>query len=136
MTQNGTPDTENALAERQLAALPYLASSSTLSEGARLAGIARTTLYRWCEDPYFRRELERQRSEAAELASAELSGLMLKAAQVLAEAMEHPNPTVRVRAAHVAITSGLKVGEFKALDERMDQLNDALLLHVRRSPRP
>ena len=50
---------------------------------------ARATLHRRLNDPVIRSELERLRTEAAELAAAELSGLMLKAARVVADAIEH-----------------------------------------------
>ena len=43
-------------------------------------------------DPAFRDELERLRGEAAKVAKAELSGLMLKVVGVLADSMEDQNP--------------------------------------------
>lgn len=45
---NGTlfEDAPQALKENQLAALPYLVAAPTVAEGARLAAIGRTTLYR------------------------------------------------------------------------------------------
>ena len=135
MTQNETPDT-NALSLRQLDALPYLVSSPTLSEAARLACIARATLHRWLNDPAFRRELERRRSEAAELATAELSGLMLKATHVLADAMEHRQAAVRLRASHIAVNAGMKTGEFKEFGERIERIDEALRLFLRRRPFP
>ena len=48
MEQNGTlfEDAPQALKENQLAALPYLVAAPTVAEGARLAAIGRTTLYR------------------------------------------------------------------------------------------
>jgi len=78
MEHNGTNGIAG-LSERQLAALPYIATAPSLSEAARRAEIGRTTLYRWLEEPEFRDELERWRRGAAELASLELRGLMLKA---------------------------------------------------------
>ena len=59
--QNGTQNT-TALSERQLATLPYLVASPSISEGARLADVGRATL-------------ERMRSEAADLARTELPPL-------------------------------------------------------------
>ncbi len=98
MEQNGTDASRepDGLSENQLAALPYLVASTNLSEGARLANIGRTTLYRWMDDPDFHDAFERLRSQAAALAHSELRGLMLKGVLVLAEAMEDPSPHVRV----------------------------------------
>ena len=42
------------LTHRQITALPYLLSSGTVAEGSKLAGISRTTFYRWMEDEAFR----------------------------------------------------------------------------------
>lgn len=50
MEQNGTHPV-SPLAARQLAALPHLISTATLSEGAKLANIRRTTLCHWMNDP-------------------------------------------------------------------------------------
>jgi len=88
------------------------------------------------EDHEFRSELNRLRSEAAELAVAEFQGLMLKAAQVLADAMEHSRPRVRLRASHIAISMGLKADELKDMNERIGRVDDALRLLARRHPVP
>lgn len=134
MEQNETPGT-TPLTERQLAALPYLVASPTLSEGTEMAHVGRTTLWRWMQDDDFRQELERLRKEAAELAHAELNGLMFKAAQVLGEAMEDPNAYVRLRAARTAISAGFKANESKEFQERLDRVEDELVLLDSRKPK-
>ena len=123
------------LSDRQLKALPYLAGSRTLSEGARLADISRTTFYRWMEDIEFRRELEHIRDEASELAHVELKGLMLKSVIVLSEALEDSNAFVRLRAAQIALTTHLKASEIKDIEKRLDLLSDALPLWTRKQRR-
>ena len=125
---------EFGLSRRQLAALPYLIAAPTLSEGARLAQIGRTTLHRWIQDPHFQMELERRRSDAADLAKAEANGLMLKAVQVLAEALEHNSPHVRLRASQIALAFGLRVNDIKEALEKVDQIDDALHLFAKRQP--
>ena len=85
MEQNGT-NGATGLTDRQLQAMPHLVVASSISEAAEQADVGRTTLYRWMEDYKFRQELERQRSEALDLAHVELKGLMFKATQVLGEA--------------------------------------------------
>ena len=134
MEQNGTDASRepDGLSENQLAALPYLVASTNLSEGARLANIGRTTLYRWMDDPDFHDAFERLRSQAAALAHSELRGLMLKGVLVLAEAMEDPSPHVRVRAARAALSVSLKANDLKELHQRIDRLDDAFSLWARR----
>ena len=97
--------------------------------------MGRSTLYRWIEDDEFRRELERQRNEALELAHVELKGLMFKATQVLGEAMDDTNPFLRLRAAQIALTVGLKAIEVKELQTRIELLEDALPLWTTRNAR-
>ena len=135
MEQNGTDssDATASLTDSQLAALPYLVASPTMAEGARLADVGRTTLYRWMNDHKFRTALERLRGEAAELAHTELRVLMLKGALVLAEAMEDPNAHVRVRAAKAALSIGLKAVDLKDLRQRIERLDDAFNLWARRN---
>ena len=131
MAENGT--STKALSDRQLRAMPYLVASPTVSEGARLAQVGLRTLYRWMDDDDFRRELERQRSEAAELAYVELKGLMLKSVQVLGSAMEDPNPNVRLRAAQTALSVAMKATELRDIQKRLDLLDAALPLWTRRN---
>ena len=123
------------LSPRQIAALPYIIAAPTLSEGARLAEIGRTTLYRWMDEPDFRQELERLRSNAAELAHVELNGLMLKSVLVLAENMENPDPGVRLRAARASLYVAMRANELKEFQRRLDRLDGAFALWSRRNPR-
>jgi len=99
---------------------------------AKLAEVGRTTLYRWMENDEFRRELVRLRSEALDLAHVELKGLMLKATQVLGDTMDDTNPFVRLRAAQIALSIGLKAIEVKEIQRRVELLDDALPLWATR----
>jgi len=132
LEQNGTHGASD-LSERQIKVLPYLVVSRTRSEAAKLADIGRTTLHNWMNDPCFRRELERFRNEALELAYTELKGLALKAAQVVGDALEDSSPNVRLRAAQIALTIGLKVNELREIEQRLDRLDDALPLWASRN---
>lgn len=56
MRRNETPEKNypartNDLSPRQVAALPYLITTPTLTVGARLADVGRATPYRWTKDP-------------------------------------------------------------------------------------
>lgn len=134
MAENGTTG-PTVLTDRQLGSLPYLVAAPSISEGARRAEVGLRTLYRWMNDDDFQSELERQRSEAAELAYVELRGLMLKAVHVLGEAMEDESPQVRLRAAQTALGVGLRATELKDIQKRLDLLDAALPLWAKRNMR-
>ncbi len=102
MRQNDTEKT-TSLTDRQLAALPHIAASSTLSRGAHAADVSRATLYRWLQDDSFRHALDRLQSEAADFAKSELQALMLKGMLVLSQAMEDPSADIRLRAARATL---------------------------------
>ena len=127
-------DDSVALTHRQITALPYLVSSPTLTEGATKAGVSRRTVHRWMEDDHFRTQFKRLRDEALSLAQAELKGLTLKGAVVLAEMLEDPSPFIRLRAAQTAIGAGSKVNEQSNIQERIEELSEALHLHRSRKP--
>ena len=126
--QQNTTNGAKELTARQVAALPYLVASPTVSEAAKVAQVDRATLYRWMEDEDFREALSELRSEATDLAKAELKGLMLKSVRVLADAMDDPSPNVRVRAAQTALSIGFRVNELEKVRERLDILDGALPL--------
>ena len=128
-------DEPAALTHRQIAALPYLISSSTVKDGARLAGISRMTYYRWMEDDHFRAEFERLRNEELRLAQAELKGLTLKGALVLGQMLEDPSPDIRLRAAQSAVTAGLKISDQSDIRDRLERLSEAQDLQRARKPR-
>lgn len=132
MVRNRT-DLATDLTDKQLQVLPFLVASSSLSEAANQAKVGRTTLYRWMEDHEFRTELERLRSEALDLAHVELKGLMFKATQVIDELLDDSNPLVKLRAAQIALSVGLRAIEVKELQRRVQLLEDALPLWATRN---
>ena len=95
-----------------------------MTESARFAGIDRTTFYRWLEDETFRAEYQRLRDGAAELAKAELKGLMLNAAQVVGSALRNADAGIRFKAAKMAIDAGLKGIDMADIERRISRLDD------------
>ncbi len=130
----GQTDTEKttSLTDRQLAALPHIATSSTLSQAARSASIGRATLYRWLRDERFRQALDGLQSEAADLARSELQGLMLKGILVLSQAMDDSSPDIRLRAARATLYLALKVKDIKDIQQRLELIDEAFALRASR----
>ena len=94
----------SSISRRQHSALPIIAATPTLAQAARSSGIGESTLYRWLQDDNFRDELTRLRQEAADLAKRELQGIMLRSVSIFAEALEHPDIALRLRAARYAMS--------------------------------
>ena len=138
MITNETDSEEKRLSNRQQEALPHIAGADSLAEGARRASIGRATIYRWMEDDDFRAELSRVRTEMAELAQAEMQGIMLKAVAVIDQALDGDISPVKLRAALGAINAALKVRFGLNVERRLNRIDDALSMLRRESagPRP
>ena len=128
MSPNVSPGNSVPLSPRQTAALPYIASESSLVEGARAAQIARCTLTRWMREPAFRAELERVRRNISDLAFSELEGFTLKGVIRLAELLDHPDPNVRHRAAKTVLSTSIATREDKELRHKLETIDNALLI--------
>ena len=115
-----------SLTFRQQAALPIIAVFPSISQAAQASGIGETTLRRWFNDPNFSREVARARQESANLARQELQGLMLRSVSVIADALDDPNPAIRLRAARYAMSLGNRFSEVQQLAEDLKELKTYL----------
>ena len=112
----------SALTFRQQSALPIIAASPTLAQAARDSGLSQRTLRRWLDDPNFREQLSRLQQEACNVARQQLQALMPHLISVLArEAIENPDPALRIRAARYAMNYAVR---FSDLDRLTNDLND------------
>ena len=101
---------------RQQSALPIIAASPSIAQAAGASGIGESTLRRWLEDDKFRDELTRLRQESASLARQELQGLMLRSVSVLADAMDHPDMAIRLRAARYSMSFAVRFAKPESSD--------------------
>ena len=99
------------LSTQQVQALPHLAIGQTLAHTATAINVSEKTLYRWLKEPDFKSAYLELRDMEAEIATAELRGLTLKAATVLSKAMDNPDPNISLRAAQTAVKTGLKADD-------------------------
>ncbi|MYB47738.1 MAG: hypothetical protein F4X72_00420 [Dehalococcoidia bacterium] len=99
------------LSTKQVQALPHLAIGQTLAHTATAINVSEKTLYRWLREPDFKAAYLQLRDLEAEIATAELRGLTLKAATVLSKAMDNPDPNISLRAAQTAVKTGVKADE-------------------------
>lgn len=131
--QNGTG---YALTASQLKALPHLLSTPRVSQAAVAAGVSRTTIYRWLEDPFFKYELDRWREEAKEEAILALKGMLIQSVQAVGELLQSDDERVRLGAARLALTYGFRVMEDQDIVRRLELLESSVHLwkeHNRRA---
>ena len=114
------------LSHRQQSALPLVALAPSIAQAARATGVGKTTLRRWLDDPDFRAEVTRLRQETADLARKELQGLMLRGVSVINDALDDPNPAIRLRAARYALSFGDKATDIHRLAADLKDLKDGL----------
>ncbi len=126
MVGNGRGSKNSSLSRRQQSALPVIAATPTLARAARSAGIAESTLYRWLEDEDFRDELTRLRQASADIAKRELQSVMLRSVSVLAEALDHPDVAVRLRAARYGMAFAVQISEVEKLRADLQTVEDSL----------
>ena len=122
-------DSESSdLTPRQQAILPVIALSPSIAQAARDTGVSERTLRRWLDDPAFRDELSQLHKEAYDLARKQLQALMPHLISVLAkEAMENPDPTIRIRASRYALTYASRFCDFDRLADDVRDLRGAIL---------
>ena len=123
---NANPATlAGRLTFRQQSALPAIAAAPTIAQAIRDSGVAESTLYRWLDDQNFQNELTRIRNENAAQARQGLQTLMLRSVAVLAQAMEEPDATIRLRAARYTLSFAVQVAEAEKLKEEIQTLQEA-----------
>lgn len=117
-----------ALSPRQAAALPYIASEPTLTQGAHAAQIAKSTLMRWMNDPAFRAELEHLRNNIADLAYTELEALTFKGVVRIAQLMDSDNESIAHRASKTALSLSLSFRQQRELSQQLETLENGITL--------
>ena len=115
------------LTPRQQAVLPVVALAPSIAQAAHESGLSERTLRRWLDDPNFREQLSRLHREACNVARRQLQALMPHLISVLAtEAIENPDPALRIRAARYAMNYAVRFCDFDRLSDDLRDLRAAL----------
>ena len=118
----------SALTPRQQSVLPVVALSPSIAQASRDSGVSERTLRRWLDDPAFREQLSQLHQEAFHLARRQLQALVPHMISVLAkEAMENPDPAVRIRAARYAMDYAVRFHDVDNLTADLRDLRATLL---------
>jgi transposase len=73
----------DSLTPRQSRVISILIQARTVEEGAKLAGVSKTSIYSWLRKPLFREELSRRKNELMDVAIEDLKTHVQKAVAVL-----------------------------------------------------
>ena len=125
MTGNDRATKISILTSRQQGALPIIAAAPSIAQAARDCRLSESTIRRWLRDPAFAEELDLLRQEYAGQVSQQCTGLMLRGMNVLAEAMEDPDPNLRLRAARCALTFSVQLQEAMKLNADIREMRDS-----------
>ena len=107
---------------------PVVALSPSIAQASRDTGVSERTLRRWLDDPAFREQLSQLHHESYDLARRQLQALVPHLVSVLAkEAIENPDPSIRIRAARYAMNYAVRFHDVDNLTDDLRDLRAALL---------
>jgi|GEM_PF-5612210 len=87
----------DTLSERQACVIASLVNGESVMEASELAGVHRSTLYRWFQDPGFLKALERAKRDHCEMIKCELNYLATEAVRTLRYVMASTSHTPELR---------------------------------------
>lgn len=117
---------QKKLTPRQRNAIAAVIACPSYSAAAEKAGISRSTLYRWLDEPDFRAELDHQRDRMAEQASLQLLQATSRAVTVLCDLLDDDDPRVRRLAAQSILNYALQTRELIELTRRIEAVEDSI----------
>jgi hypothetical protein len=110
------------LSPRQLQVLPHILASPTYEEAARRADISSKQIHEWLQEPGFRRELARRRTEAYHQALSSLKTAAIKAVDTLIDLLNQQDPRIKLHAADKILAHALKGVEYFGFEERLSKI--------------
>jgi hypothetical protein len=127
---------KNQLTQRQQQVIPHILSSSSYEEAARRANISSKQIHKWLQDPAFKNELLKRRTQAYNEALYTLKTSSTKAVETLTTLLIGEDPKVRLTAADKILTHALKGVEYLGFEERLNEVEGriALALKAERIP--
>lgn len=99
-----------------------LATTRTLSAASREAGVSRSTIYSWMQEPGFREAVGQMRHRFFEEAAELLLAGQAKAVSRLLEGLDSRDPALRLRSATSILELGMDVREGSEMEARLRDL--------------
>lgn len=99
----------NYLTKRQQQVLPFILSSNSYEEAAKLANISPKQIYQWLKEDNFKNELQKRRKEIFEEALYFLKSSITKASKTLMSLLETSDDRLKMQVANKIIKNAFKV---------------------------
>ena len=119
MSQIVRPENDSLLAM-------LLASGASINDAAEKAGVCRKTVERRLADPDFRGLIADFHGQLIAAALGEMAGHLTKAARVVAELLDAPEPHTRLRAARAMFLFTLRLRDSVELADQINQVKAEL----------
>ncbi len=117
----------SSLTRRQLYALPFLISNSSIELAAKQSGVSAKQIFDWLNQPAFRQELENRKNEVVTHAVDRLKATASKACETLIGLLDNAeSESVRHRVAIDMLNMTLKFMEFRDVEQRIRKLEDTI----------
>lgn len=104
--------------------LEFLASGLSVEKSSELAGVSRACIYKWLALEDFKNDLKERQKEYFSRLSKRLTGITLKALEVLEKSLDSKNESIRLRACGIALSSLRSVMELSDFEERISALEN------------
>lgn len=126
-TANNLTETKK-ITPKQARALSILLTGGGAAEAATAAGVSRSSVYKWIEQPHFQRELTRMSDESFQRLSRLLVSLGSSAIRVIYNTMHDESlpSSVRLRAADIVLSRSLALRDQVDLETRINDLELAI----------
>lgn len=118
------PDNAPRRRTAAVVAAAHLACGATICETAAAVGVDEKTLYRWRQNPAFRRRVARLRDAAIQDALGRLTASLTKAADTLVALLDSPDPKVRLSAARELLVAVSRLRLETELADRLTALEN------------
>jgi phage terminase small subunit len=113
---------------RQQKAIAALIETGTIKEAASVAGVGQTTIFRWLQDPKFRRAYKDARTKLVEVAISQVQRACGEAVLVLQGIMNDRelSPGPRVSAARAVLEQAIKTSQLEDILLRLEKVEAKL----------
>ena len=118
MTQDHSQSTgpTSELTHRQYHAIECLASSPTVADAAKRAGVGRATLYRWLKNPVFKAACEQRRAETLSFTKQRTKELLAKTFENLEDMLRSPDPNARMQVGKIVMEYQARLMSTRTVD--------------------